>query len=1300
MFRLFMRDGLVAGVLLALLAGAATLLGLPVVAPPPAAPWSLELARLGADPILLARDAALATFGLAALVATGRLLSSGLRLAGRDYPAMAHLAEVLAGALVRRVGALIGVSLAVAQGGGLARASGAPRLPAGLASVSLSSLTHRPATPPVPRTRSTAHDTPRRPITPTGTSARRPLRRVGLAVRYTVQSGDTMEDVAERFGLPDWRPIMRATRGLLQPVGGPIADPALIFPGQVLLIPLPCPALRVSGDHVLHVVRRQEYLSEIAARFLGDWRAYKAIGDLNRGVHQPDGGALEDDNLIQPGWVLRLPQEYVVAGSDGAAVTHRVIVDDTRMVHLRRGLRPRRPAPSPTSHHALGFHQEHVARQARRRIHIRPLPRPSGAAPLPSATRRPARGQSAPPRQEGARQSVSKPPPTRQWPGHPPRKPSRAGSPHHAGIHPKRHVHPTRPGRPLPPGQPTASTLTGPPRPVPIARSGRYHTPGEGRRIPPLSPITDVGRGLPLPLLLIVVPLLALVALKRRRIASTAQAIPAHTKARLVPSMRRAIEAVRGGVRGRLEAAVDAAAARDGDGVAQVITLLEGAGAYVGLSESGAALIRTVTVAAATIGVVIAARGLSDETLVALTGRLGDVLGTPVRGEKIAGANDPRARLTFNRAAVGAHGNATSNPPRSHPAPLLIPLGRTAEGADLYVNLARLGPVLIAGGARGANTLVATLLTSALAQADPARLRLLVSSNDDELRGILPALEHLEAPPADARDVSAAAGIVAQAHTLVLERFAAGDVGPVGPAYLVVLDTIEELRADPRALDRLDVICRNGRVCGVHVMATTSDPRALAEASLLEAFETRLARPLNPEESRLLYDDDSAARLAPDEALLRADTMDTVRLSPFTLPLPMVRAVVAHIAVALAPEQNNEDDLDAPSPADVIVSSEGGKPTSPLRVTPPADQGGVSSRQTAPDLTGLSDPSVAASDADRGDTAAVDIAATRGGTITDGTAVVAAEPGRDGNAPRVSVPTDAAQSRPVAQPAHDQRMASSDCREPATAAAEEPTQFVDVCVLGGITVLARGAPVVMQPREQRLLAALAIMGPAPVRPDRLVEALFADDDPLTGQDKLQHSITDVRLVLKKAGVPVKRAGVVRYTSAGYGLDAALVRADAHLFQDLLRRSETADARERGALLARAVELYKGDLCGDQELDWVEGYRYAWRKEYLEALYELALYYEQIEKDPLGALRVARRLAAEEPLQDHYHQMALEFIAAIGDLDALDRYYEEMRAAYAQCDTEIDGYTQALVERLRAQVERERRTPGSPAARAG
>jgi DNA-binding SARP family transcriptional activator len=255
---------------------------------------------------------------------------------------------------------------------------------------------------------------------------------------------------------------------------------------------------------------------------------------------------------------------------------------------------------------------------------------------------------------------------------------------------------------------------------------------------------------------------------------------------------------------------------------------------------------------------------------------------------------------------------------------------------------------------------------------------------------------------------------------------------------------------------------------------------------------------------------------------------------------------------------------------------------------------------------------------------------------------------------------------------------------------------IDLRVLGGIAVAVHGVPVLLQPREQRLLAALAVMGPQPVHRDRLVETLFPDDDPLTGQDKLQHSITDIRLAFKKAGVPVKRAGVVRYSSGGYTLDPTLVCVDAHRFRDLLRQAETTQSTERFALLATAVEIYTGDLCGNQALDWVEGYRYAWRKEYLAALYELALHYDQEEKDPRGALRVARRLAAEEPLQDHYHQMVLELIAATGDLDALDRYNEEMRAAYARHETAVDSYTQALYERLRAQVGRAQGKPNGSA----
>src|SRR5207244_5276069 len=143
------------------------------------------------------------------------------------------------------------------------------------------------------------------------------------------------------------------------------------------------------------------------------------------------------------------------------------------------------------------------------------------------------------------------------------------------------------------------------------------------------------------------------------------------------------------------------------------------------------------------------------------------------------------------------------------------------------------------------------------------------------------------------------------------------------------------------------------------------------------------------------------------------------------------------------------------------------------------------------------------------------------------------------------------------------------------------------------------------------------------------------------------------------------AGVICYTNAGYYLDPLLVQVDAYRFKDLLRKSETAESAERGRLLAQAVDLYGGDLCGEQALDWVEAYRYTWRKDYLEALYEMALYYEQGENDVLAALRVARRLAHEEPLQDHYHQMVLEFITATGDAEALDRYYQDLRAVFVQ-----------------------------------
>ena len=60
--------------------------------------------------------------------------------------------------------------------------------------------------------------------------------------------------------------------------------------------------------------RYHDNLWDIAERNLGDGRAYAQIYDLNAGRVQPDGDSLELARLIQPGWLMVMPEEAVSVG--------------------------------------------------------------------------------------------------------------------------------------------------------------------------------------------------------------------------------------------------------------------------------------------------------------------------------------------------------------------------------------------------------------------------------------------------------------------------------------------------------------------------------------------------------------------------------------------------------------------------------------------------------------------------------------------------------------------------------------------------------------------------------------------------------------------------------------------------------------------------------------------------------------------------------------------------------------------------------------------------------------------------
>lgn len=58
---------------------------------------------------------------------------------------------------------------------------------------------------------------------------------------------------------------------------------------------------------VAYTVKPRDSLWNIAEEHLGDGFRWREVWELNRDVPQPDGRALQDPDLVRPGWVLRLP---------------------------------------------------------------------------------------------------------------------------------------------------------------------------------------------------------------------------------------------------------------------------------------------------------------------------------------------------------------------------------------------------------------------------------------------------------------------------------------------------------------------------------------------------------------------------------------------------------------------------------------------------------------------------------------------------------------------------------------------------------------------------------------------------------------------------------------------------------------------------------------------------------------------------------------------------------------------------------------------------------------------------------
>jgi peptidoglycan DL-endopeptidase CwlS len=106
------------------------------------------------------------------------------------------------------------------------------------------------------------------------------------AGQYVVQAGDTLGEIANRFG---------TTLNALLLANPQISDPSLIYPGQTIRIPGPTIIIPNTGARV-YIVQPDDYLSAIAQQYN---TTVGALLDANPDITNPD--------LIYPGQQIILP---------------------------------------------------------------------------------------------------------------------------------------------------------------------------------------------------------------------------------------------------------------------------------------------------------------------------------------------------------------------------------------------------------------------------------------------------------------------------------------------------------------------------------------------------------------------------------------------------------------------------------------------------------------------------------------------------------------------------------------------------------------------------------------------------------------------------------------------------------------------------------------------------------------------------------------------------------------------------------------------------------------------------------
>jgi DNA-binding SARP family transcriptional activator len=190
------------------------------------------------------------------------------------------------------------------------------------------------------------------------------------------------------------------------------------------------------------------------------------------------------------------------------------------------------------------------------------------------------------------------------------------------------------------------------------------------------------------------------------------------------------------------------------------------------------------------------------------------------------------------------------------------------------------------------------------------------------------------------------------------------------------------------------------------------------------------------------------------------------------------------------------------------------------------------------------------------------------------------------------------------------------------------------------------------PRQQAVLAALAVDIGRPVPIETLVDRVWGDNPPDQARNVLYSHLSRIRQLFRQAG----EIDLVR-RHAGYVLQADPDKVDLHRFASLAERGKDgrlSDA-ERAAALTEALRMWDGTPLAGVSGDWADQLRSAWQRRRLDAAVqwgELELRLDHQE----AVIDMISDLAGEHPLVEPLEALLLRALQAAGRAaEALDRY---------------------------------------------